>query len=1306
MLSRLRYVMSFTYTLVPPRSVYPTTSTRRMSTPSPPLPSLHNLCTLYTQRYLKELEPRLSEVLLQSEVVAYVTTGTNLLKRLNGAQRTRHTEAEKRYRAQLEKLISAFDDRIAAAPSSRIDDFLRGCESVEPPLRGVAERSASRASSMASRLSMSGAQSPFGPAGAMSPIPGAGSAPFFPGIARGPGASPAPNGAAPRGLINDWTSDSFVGRDAEKNMVVFSRELSAFTARKHFYYELREQLLDTVAEMPFGDEKDQVNKLVSAIDEATADKDPADEEDDIDANHNATTPGKATALKGTGPLKGGKGKGKGKGRGPGTPTPNGSASNSEDDKKTIAQLQAQLKKTQRELLALKSKYGSDAPAQSPSRSASRLGGSTASLNGERAPSRAASRHADRITADDVEAFFMEHPTMLTRIALLALKQDGIDVDSKSVKDKAARQRVELDRLTEDNLASSVGVEDERVRKWQVAALMVTRKQERHHAVVLRLAQTVYADISTDHVIKNIMESARDLLNADRCAIFLVDREKKELYSTLAHAGGGSTDTVRFPMTAGIAGHVATTGETLIVDDAYNEPRFNQEIDKATGYRTKTILCMPIRAVNGEIVGVAQVVNKKPEDGKSGDETVYFTEEDAELFEEFAVYCGISICNAQLYESVRHSKSKIQKSLQHTEKLARKLEMVLQFAKLVYQGLETDSLVPQIMELGRALVDADRCALFLFDSEKNELYSHVAEGVDEIRFSAKQGIAGFVATSGQTLIIEDAYEDARFNRDIDKATGYRTKSLLCVPVKNAKDEVIAVCQLVNKKKGSFTSEDEEVFEAFAVFCGIALFNARLYDIAILSQKKTQVALELISYHSVASDYDINQLANSPALKPKITSALPSYHFGLHQFSGDIQSKVIIRTFTETGLARHFNVPIDRLARLVLTMRKNYRRVPYHNFSHAATVTQSMYSYMCQTSMKEYFNELERFAMLIACLCHDVDHRGTNNQFQVESNSPLAQIYNGTSVMENHHWDRSVTILSSPEHNIFSGFSQSDISTFWKLLKQRILDTDLALYFKKRPKFEEIVKGNKFDKTRKDHRELAAAMFMTCCDISSITKPFAQCRYWAEIVSSEFYAQGDVEKAMGKKPQKMFDRDVSKLPEMQVGFIKFVGRPLYALMAEFDTAVKPQVEQLDKNCARWQTIDEGKAKEDDTQYEEDELKAIDKKEKGVYYCEHPDAEDAPSMAEAHMANRDSLSSLGNDGTSSAQVSGLLPHTSNNSDAKLTGQPPAANKASPDASSDRGSSANNSDSDDAASEASDASDASASASQASASQASDSN
>ena len=159
--------------------------------------------------------------------------------------------------------------------------------------------------------------------------------------------------------------------------------------------------------------------------------------------------------------------------------------------------------------------------------------------------------------------------------------------------------------------------------------------------LVNIGQAVAAEKNIDLLIKTIAEETQTAMKADRCTIYLYDKENNELYSKVAT--GLDTKELRIPADRGLAGHVLKTGETINIKDAYTDPRFNPDVDKKTGYRTKTILCMPIKNFNQEIIGVFQVLNKFDE---------YFTPDDEDLLIAIASSAGISLENAQLFERQR------------------------------------------------------------------------------------------------------------------------------------------------------------------------------------------------------------------------------------------------------------------------------------------------------------------------------------------------------------------------------------------------------------------------------------------------------------------------------------------------------------------------------------------------------------------------------------------------------------------------------------------------------------------------------
>jgi adenylate cyclase len=155
-----------------------------------------------------------------------------------------------------------------------------------------------------------------------------------------------------------------------------------------------------------------------------------------------------------------------------------------------------------------------------------------------------------------------------------------------------------------------------------------------------------------------------------------------------------------------------------------------------------------------------------------------------------------------------------------------------------------------------LMQADRSTLFLLDRDHGELWSKVASADDgqmmEIRIPADRGIAGYVASTGQTLNIPNAYEDPRFDPSVDQRTGYQTRTILCMPVFNSAEILIGVTQLINKNQGCFNGSDEEFMRAFNIQAGIALENAQLFERVLLEQQYQKDVLQSLSDAVISTD----------------------------------------------------------------------------------------------------------------------------------------------------------------------------------------------------------------------------------------------------------------------------------------------------------------------------------------------------------------------------------------------------------------------------------------------------------------------
>ena len=187
-----------------------------------------------------------------------------------------------------------------------------------------------------------------------------------------------------------------------------------------------------------------------------------------------------------------------------------------------------------------------------------------------------------------------------------------------------------------------------------------------------------------------------------------------------------------------------------------------------------------------------------------------------------------------------------KQLQKSEARLERAELLLAINRKIAALTSLNEILSCLIEETISELDADRGSLFLNDPATGELYSRIAHGdlTREIRFLNTSGIAGAIYHSGVGEIIHDASADVRFNSSIDTSTGFKTKNIVCAPIKNAKNEVIGVIQVLNKRKGRFTKSDLRTVAAITEQATITLQNAEGNEKQVAARQKELQFLNLV------------------------------------------------------------------------------------------------------------------------------------------------------------------------------------------------------------------------------------------------------------------------------------------------------------------------------------------------------------------------------------------------------------------------------------------------------------------------------
>ena len=356
---------------------------------------------------------------------------------------------------------------------------------------------------------------------------------------------------------------------------------------------------------------------------------------------------------------------------------------------------------------------------------------------------------------------------------------------------------------------------------------------RRLSILAQVSDTVTEHLTLDHQLPRMIELITEVFDAERATLFLHDPDAGELFSRVA--SGEGVREIRIPAGAGIAGAVFLSGEPVIIDDVYKDARFNPEVDRQTGYVTRNMLCVPLRNRDGKASGVTQVLNKR---------RGAFTADDRALLEAVNRQAANAIEEARLAELL--------------DRARREEVELLEISEAISSELQLDVLLNRIMHACTGFLEAERATLFIYDRDTDELWARMTDGGEqkEIRVKADAGLVGVSFQSSEVLNIPDAYADPRFNRTVDKATGFRTRNILCAPVIDRVGLHLGVVQVLNKRGGPFAALDVRRVKAFCAQIAIAIHNAQLFSDVLALKNYNESILKSLSNGVVTLDQRLN------------------------------------------------------------------------------------------------------------------------------------------------------------------------------------------------------------------------------------------------------------------------------------------------------------------------------------------------------------------------------------------------------------------------------------------------------------------
>ncbi|HTJ43081.1 MAG TPA: GAF domain-containing protein [Kofleriaceae bacterium] len=324
-----------------------------------------------------------------------------------------------------------------------------------------------------------------------------------------------------------------------------------------------------------------------------------------------------------------------------------------------------------------------------------------------------------------------------------------------------------------------------------------RREQKKVALVQEIGRALSSGMELDQLLVLIMDKVTQLMEADRSTLYLVSDDGKEMWSKVMQ--GGEVFEIRLRVGEGIAGWTGKTGEIVNLPDAYGDARFQPAVDLRSGYRTRTVLCVPMKNPMGAITGVLQCLNK--EGGP-------FTQSDIELLEALASLAAIAIENAKLYLGLAQR--------------SRELNALYEVEKELSAALDLEGLLERILKQSINVLDAGAGSIALREPDGESLrfrvvVGPVAERLRQRTLPVGAGIIGWCVAHREALIVNDPVHDERHAQELATDLEHAPHHLMCAPlVAPGDDEVLGGIEILDKLsgRGGFDAADLKVLVLIA------------------------------------------------------------------------------------------------------------------------------------------------------------------------------------------------------------------------------------------------------------------------------------------------------------------------------------------------------------------------------------------------------------------------------------------------------------------------------------------------------------
>ncbi|MGC4114180.1 MAG: GAF domain-containing protein [Myxococcales bacterium] len=311
--------------------------------------------------------------------------------------------------------------------------------------------------------------------------------------------------------------------------------------------------------------------------------------------------------------------------------------------------------------------------------------------------------------------------------------------------------------------------------------------------VLGICRAIGSTLDLDQVLSEVIARTSKAVRAERSTLFLVDNEKSEIWSKVVQGEGLSE--IRLPLGSGIAGWVCMNGESVLLNDAKSDGRFNRMVDRVTGYKTRSMVVAPIHDKSGSVIGAIQALNRLDGD---------FTQEDVAVLEAISAQAGVAIENARLYRDVVAQNAALQSAKESLANRVSELDLLFDIEQRISTSSSLEELVDGILATAMEVLEVEGGSILFVEEDLGALFFKTAMGpkgeqVKKFKLQLGEGIAGQVASTGKPVMTNDPASHPAYAPRIAKSVSMATRAVVCVPLVGEK-ELLGALELINPANG--------------------------------------------------------------------------------------------------------------------------------------------------------------------------------------------------------------------------------------------------------------------------------------------------------------------------------------------------------------------------------------------------------------------------------------------------------------------------------------------------------------------------